>query len=370
MYGSTDGNNLVELKESEFEKEKFLQDFLTQNPALLSGDQMDPGNPRRFILIGTEAGIAIAKGGGNYFSLDHLFIDQDGIPTLVEVKRSSDPRLRREVIGQILEYAANASAFWGVTEIRTMFERRLGNDPQKIQQELEILTLGDETPDVIWNRVDQNLQDKRLRLVLLADKIQPETQRIIEFLNEQTREIEVYAIEVRYYTGGGIKTLVPRVLNPSATKAEKRSIAATRGESWSNDRFYADLDHRHGSRATKVFREIQEWAESRPGMSTAYGRGKSDGSIYFLFNRISIFTLWTFGFLEIEFQYLMKSSSFAPELKRIELWERLTSGSNLSIARDRIAQRPSIVWSVFEDPANLNVFKNAVDWVTLQLSLE
>jgi len=31
--------------------------------------------------------------GGNY-----LFVDQDGIPTLVEVRRQSDTRLRREVV--------------------------------------------------------------------------------------------------------------------------------------------------------------------------------------------------------------------------------------------------------------------------------
>ena len=30
------------------------------------------------------------------------------MPTLVEVKRSSDTRIRREVVGQMLHYAANA----------------------------------------------------------------------------------------------------------------------------------------------------------------------------------------------------------------------------------------------------------------------
>lgn len=32
------------------------------------------------------------EGEASRFSLDHLFIDQDGIPTLVEVKRSTDTR--------------------------------------------------------------------------------------------------------------------------------------------------------------------------------------------------------------------------------------------------------------------------------------
>jgi hypothetical protein len=55
------------------------------------------------------------------FSLDHLFLDQDGIPTLVEVKRSSDTRIRREVIGQMLDYAANDVVYWPIEMIRSRF---------------------------------------------------------------------------------------------------------------------------------------------------------------------------------------------------------------------------------------------------------
>ena len=40
------------------------------------------------------------------------FLDQDGIPTLVEVKRASDTRIRREVVGQMFDYAANALLHW------------------------------------------------------------------------------------------------------------------------------------------------------------------------------------------------------------------------------------------------------------------
>ena len=39
------------------------------------------------------------------WSLDHLFVSRTGIPVLIEVKRASDTRLRREVVGQLLDYA-------------------------------------------------------------------------------------------------------------------------------------------------------------------------------------------------------------------------------------------------------------------------
>jgi hypothetical protein len=46
------------------------------------------------------------------------------VPTPVEVKRSSDTRLRREVVGQMLDYAANAIVYWPADHIRGQFEQR------------------------------------------------------------------------------------------------------------------------------------------------------------------------------------------------------------------------------------------------------
>jgi hypothetical protein len=55
------------------------------------------------------------------WSLDHLFLDQDGVPTLVEVKRGTDTRIRREVVGQMLDYAANGVVYWPLETIRASF---------------------------------------------------------------------------------------------------------------------------------------------------------------------------------------------------------------------------------------------------------
>jgi hypothetical protein len=44
------------------------------------------------------------------------------VPTLIEVKRQSDTRLRREVVGQMLDYAANAVVYWRIDQLRAEFE--------------------------------------------------------------------------------------------------------------------------------------------------------------------------------------------------------------------------------------------------------
>ncbi|MBA2475211.1 MAG: hypothetical protein H0V40_04560 [Actinobacteria bacterium] len=142
------GEELVEMVEQPYEAEAVLQRLLADYPNLLAGDQDDEPR-RRWLLVQRELGIAGEEDGSDRWSIDHLFLDQDGVPTLVEVKRSSDTRLRREVVGQLLDYAANASAFWSVEKIRAAFETRLG-DPSEAAASLESLLGGDEDPERFW----------------------------------------------------------------------------------------------------------------------------------------------------------------------------------------------------------------------------
>ena len=74
------------------------------------------GNARRWILVTREKGIAPVRGEAARWSVDHLLIDQDGVPTLAEVKRGSNPEIRRAIVGQLLEYAAHAAETWTPAE--------------------------------------------------------------------------------------------------------------------------------------------------------------------------------------------------------------------------------------------------------------
>jgi uncharacterized DUF497 family protein len=67
-------------------------------------------------------GVPSEEAGTDRWSVDHLFLDQDAVPTIVEVRRSSDTRVRRAVVGQMLDYAANAVVYWPVEAIRARFE--------------------------------------------------------------------------------------------------------------------------------------------------------------------------------------------------------------------------------------------------------
>ena len=105
-----ENGGLVAMSQEPYDAEEVLQKLIEDYPDLLAGDQMNSDAPRRWLLVKREMDVPDAQNGSGRWSLDHLFLDQDGVPTLVEVKRSTDTRIRREVIGQMLDYAANGVA--------------------------------------------------------------------------------------------------------------------------------------------------------------------------------------------------------------------------------------------------------------------
>ena len=202
----------VEMSQQKYGSENLLQEMLTRSPNLLAGDQVNATEPRRWLLVAREAGLPGEEGGGDRWSVDHLFLDQDAIPTIVEVKRSTDTRIRREEVGQMLDYAANAVVYWPVEKLRVRFEESR-EDPD---QELSAFLDAETEPEKFWQKAKTNLQAGRVRLIFVADEIPAELRRVVEFLNQQMYPAEVLAVEIKQYVSqdSSLRTLVPRVLEP------------------------------------------------------------------------------------------------------------------------------------------------------------
>jgi len=226
---------LVEMVEAPYEAEAVLQKLLADYPGLLAGDR-DDEERRRWLLISRELGIGSDPEGSARWSLDYLFVDQEGIPTLVEVKRSSDTRIRREVVGQMLDYAANGAKVWSQETIRSSFyEARTNPDDDLV----DFLGHGMST-DLFWGKVGTNLKAGRLRLVFVADEIPSELQRVIEFLNEQMTSTEVLALEIKQYKelGEGERlTLVPRIIGQTETARQVKGATSREITKWTEQDF-------------------------------------------------------------------------------------------------------------------------------------
>jgi hypothetical protein len=222
-----DENTLVPMQVASFASEDDFQRLLADFPALLAGDQIDRDNPRRFLLVSREQGIASEEGGSARWSLDHLFLDQEGIPTLVEVKRGTDSRIRREVVGQMLDYAANSIVYWPVEELRARFETRCAEDSEDPAEAFVSFLGPDADAEAFWGLVRTNLQAGKIRMLFVADRIPAELRRVVEFLNGQMQPAEVLAVEIRQYEGQGLKTLVPVVIGQTEGALQKKGSAGS-----------------------------------------------------------------------------------------------------------------------------------------------
>lgn len=223
IYALTEERALEAMEERSFSTEDELQALIAEHPELLDGEQISPGDARRWILVSREKGIAESSGAAARWAVDLLIIGQDAVPTLVELKRGSNPEIRRTIIGQLLEYAAHASETWTAQDLRALFDshaKARGADPRdEIEKLLESDVIDAEQ---FWTNVATNLAAKRLRLLFVADHIPDPLARVVAFLNEQMSNVEVLAVEIKRFTGKSGETLVPRVIGRLSAHTARR----------------------------------------------------------------------------------------------------------------------------------------------------
>lgn len=336
IYLRQSDGSLQPMTEAPFSAEDILQELLEKYPSLLAGDQIDSSDSRRWLLVAREMGVPDDEGAPDRWSLDHLFLDQDGIPTLVEVKRSCDTRIRREVVGQMLDYAANAVVHWPPEHLRARFEATC-QARQEDARETVSKFLGDgssagDPVEHFWEQVKTNLQARKIRLIFVADQIPSELRRIVEFLNSQMDPAEVLAVEVRQFVGGNLQTLVPQVIGQTAVAEQKKGSSSTR-ESWgpkTPEVFLASAAQcpNLGPEQVAALKRLLDFSLERAD-KIGWGTGRTPGfSPRFLkVASRSIYTVYADGNLSINFAWLNETKEeesfrgrLAEELKTVPVF--------------------------------------------------
>ena len=241
--------------------ESKLQEIVEKNPDLLSREWDD--QPRKLFLVQREQEVRVAEDEGNAFSLDHLLVDSDGVPILVEVMRSTDTRIRREVVAQMLDYACRASS-WDIEKLKESFRKNNESRP-----DAEALFDDEE----FWNKVSANLGAEHFRLVFVADRI-PETLRIlIEFLDRSMKEIEVYGVELKpYNTADGVMLLSSSIIGNSLDVRQKPTYTSRGKTSWTRESFLARVLEKSGAAAVSAAEALIALCPSL-GLTGIYGKG-------------------------------------------------------------------------------------------------
>lgn len=351
---------LVEMTEQDYESEDLLQEFLAEYPALLAGNQIDASAPRRWLLISRETPVPSEEGGAGRWSLDHLFLDQDAIPTLVEVKRSTDTRIRREVVGQMLDYAANAVLYWPMQEIQGAFTGRCEKHGLDADSELQKF-LGEEgDPESFWEKVKTNLKAEKIRMIFVADQIPSELQRVIEFLNGQMDPAEVLAVEIKQYANKTLRTLVPRVIGRTAEAQAAKAVSPKR--QWDEASFFEDLKSRAGAEDCAIARKIMDWAQAKV-LGSAWGKGRTYGTYYPILEHNGksqrLFAVYTSSKIEFDFKHF----PFESEESKQELMKRLNSIKGVSLPSEALASWAGFPLSVLKLETEYQSFVETINWV-------
>jgi hypothetical protein len=362
-------DELVELRESRYEAEEVLQALIAKFPSLLAGVQYASDAPRRWLLVGREAALPDDEDAAGRWSVDHLFLDEDAVPTLVEVKRSSDTRIRREVVGQMLDYAANGVVYWPLEQLRELFARRCERDGVDPVSVVADVAGSDVDLEEFWGRAGDNLRAGKVRMVFVSDEIPRELARVVEFLNGQMSPAEVIALEIKQYVGrDGVKTFVPRVIGQTA-EVEARKGRRTSGETrkWDEQSLFDDLLEKRGAEETQAARELYQWTHVR-GWRPTFGRGKQDGSwipVVTVNSREHYpIALYSYGRIEVQFQHLKTRAPFDDEQTRLELLRQVNKIPGVAFDAEVITRRPSIPVSLLaSDPAALDMLKRVLEWV-------
>jgi hypothetical protein len=353
-------NQLVELRRSAYGSEDVFQKLLADHPAMLRAAAGEDG---KLILVRREQPVPDESGGSDRWSIDHLFLDAQGVPVLVEVKQASDTRARREVVAQMLDYAANGVAYWPINQIVTSFRETSAGMGRDADDDLRAF-LGDGDPEAFWRQVEANLGSGRIRMLFVADRIPKELIRIIEFLNEQMRPAEVLAIEVEHFMSStGMRTLVPRLLGETERARTAKSVEVPT-QRLTEEEWLADLAARRGDGARQGADVALAWfrangfdvvvTKSQDALCTRVTRADGKPAWPFFVRRSS-------GRLEVSLGNLAYVPAFRPEGARQELLDRIRSLPSTTLnATNKLNGWPSIsleevlkadLWAAFQSLA-------------------
>jgi hypothetical protein len=305
-----------------------------------------------------DSAIAAAR-----WSLDHLFLDQDGVPTLVEVKRNTDTRIRREVVGQMLDYAANAVVYWPIEDLRRHVEAGSESEEDRL-----ISFLGPSVDrESFWATVETNLRGGRIRLVFVADVIPNELRRIIEFLNGQMRPAEVLAIEIRQFVGGPFRTLIPRVIGQTAETEQRKRTGASFDSSTDEEAYFADLTARQPPEVVAGVRAIRDWTLDHSYTRFAFRKAQGWQSFWPCFDYESEpffpINLRTDGKVELDLATLSRRAQFSLPAVREELLRRLSEIDGVSIGPALAGGKPKFEMSVLRAEHNRARLYEVLEWI-------
>ncbi|TET22989.1 MAG: hypothetical protein E3J71_04025 [Candidatus Stahlbacteria bacterium] len=333
------------LDESHYDSEAHLQELLNKDISLI------PIEPP-LLTCASEFGL---PGSG---ATDIVAVDQDGAITIVECKLAKSHEVRRMVIGQLLEYAA----FLTKMPVDDFLERfdELAKAPLfgTLAEKLE-----DFEESMFKENLADNLKQGRFTLIVAVDSINEELREIILYLNAHS-DCTVGALELEYFKDDKRELLVPRLYGgPEVKEATGKQRPTAKRRKWDEVSFFEEA-RKLGDDLFPLVRNLYEFTKMEADKAS-WGTGAVSGSFTFKMEtskgNTSIFSLFTDGFIYINFNYLsFVTPNEDMETLRIKLNE--IPGVDIE-AKDFAHFFGTFKLEVLRDEPALKTFKEAVLWM-------
>lgn len=232
-------------------KELWLQKLLEKSPETLPTGYIDSiFAPLVFIAreVEVESGF-----------IDNLYISSKGYLVIVETKLWRNPEAKRQVVGQIIDYAKDVST-WNYEKLDSVY--RDYNDGKSLFAEMVDKGFYEDADEAYFiDVVEKNITSSRFLLMIVGDGIREDVSKMAEFLNTSVSmqfqfalcELEVYELK------DGKRLVIPQLT--TKTKVITRTLVNTVDKVEIQNEPTVEKAKTNPTRKTKPI-SLEEWADN------------------------------------------------------------------------------------------------------------
>ncbi len=175
--------------------EGWIQKLIHENPNILPINDIESVFSPAF-AIGREVSTPVGP-------IDNLFISREGYLTLVETKLWRNPEARREVVGQILDYAKELNK-WSFNDldscVKSFNQRHNNNSNGLIETVQKDFEFEEEEKQIFIDNISKNLARGRFLLLIVGDGIRESVEDMIDYLSQSPQiHFTLALIELQVY---------------------------------------------------------------------------------------------------------------------------------------------------------------------------
>lgn len=206
--GVTEKLERISLSNGTFQ-ENWIQELLEKEPSILPTAEIDPIFAP-LICLAREVRLDVDEGKGG--RIDNLYISPKGYVVVVETKLWRNPEARREVVGQILDYAKEIRG-WDYEKLDTIY-KSYHKDGKSLFDVL--VAVGYKKPEEEAGFIDivqKNIRAARFLLMIVGDGIREGVEKLADYMNESPdmqHRLALCELEV-YEMAGGSRLVVPQL---------------------------------------------------------------------------------------------------------------------------------------------------------------